>query len=142
MEVDDLQQEILEDYPTQELGRVEPLVLRVETQGMRASTPRTPRTRNNLRQILVVVDHEAVLAIIVMELAKIVMVRTLEIVLLGDLLPRDSQEQVVQTDLLQVQEEDHQVPVQPVLHDYEAQVAQEAIWRWRERESGRIIVSQ
>lgn len=127
MEEDDLQQETLEGYPTQERGRVEPLVLRVETQGMRASTPRTPRTRNNLRQILVVVDHEAVLAIIVMELAKIVMVRTLEIVLLGDLLPRDSQEQVVQTDLLQVQEEDHQVPVQPVLHHYEAQVAQEAI---------------
>ena len=127
MEEDDLQQEILEDYPTQELGRVEPLVLRVETQGMRASTPRTQRTRNNLRQILVVVDHEAVLAIIVMELGKIVLVRILEIVLLGDLLSQDSQEQVVQTDLLQDLEEDHQVPVQPVLHHYEAQVAQEAI---------------
>lgn len=127
MEEDDLQQEILEDYPTQELGRVEPLVLRVETQGMRASTPRTPRTQNNLRQILVVVDHEAVPAIIVMELDKIVLVRTLEIVLLGDLLSQDSQEQVVQTDLLQDQEEGHQVPVQPVPHHYEAQVAQEAI---------------
>ena len=73
------------------------------------------------------VDQETVLVRIVQELGKIVLARTLEIVLLGNLLPQDSQEQVVQTDLLQDQEEDHQVPVQPVLHHCEAQVAQEAI---------------
>ena len=47
------------------------------------------------------VDQETVLVRIVQELGKIVLARTLEIVLLGDLLPQDSQGQVVQTDLLQ-----------------------------------------
>ena len=95
-------------------------MLRVEIQEGQRMRVSTPRTRSNLRQILMVVDQETALA-------RIVLVRTLEIVLLGNLLPQDSQEQVVQIDLLQDQEEGRQVPVQPVLHHYEAQVAQEAI---------------
>lgn len=90
-------------------------MLRVEIQEGQRMRASTPRTLSNLRQILMVVDQETALARIVLaRAAKIVLVRTLEIVLLGDLLPQDL-------------EEGHQAPVQPVLHHYEAQVAQEAI---------------